>query len=102
MARRRPNPKTKKLGRGRNGREGEPPEEGEVQGPPPSIALFAAAIAAVPLGIARHAIDLLTHLAAAKVTIRSRRTLREEGSVQADLGRAEALCGPVVPFSRNP
>jgi indole-3-acetate monooxygenase len=57
----------------------------------PSIALFAAAVAAVPLGIARHAIDLLTRLAAAKITIRSRRTLREEASVQADLGRAEAL-----------
>jgi alkylation response protein AidB-like acyl-CoA dehydrogenase len=57
----------------------------------PSIALFAAAIAAVPLGIARHAIDLLTRLAAAKVTFRSRRTLREEASVHADLGRAEAL-----------
>jgi alkylation response protein AidB-like acyl-CoA dehydrogenase len=57
----------------------------------PSIALFAAAVAAVPLGIARHAIDLVTHLAAAKVTIRSRRTLREDAGVQADLGRAEAL-----------
>ncbi|HEY1260977.1 MAG TPA: hypothetical protein VGF34_17140 [Stellaceae bacterium] len=57
----------------------------------PSIALFAAAVAAVPLGIARHAIDLLTGLAAAKVTFRSRRALREETSVQADLGRAEAL-----------
>jgi indole-3-acetate monooxygenase len=57
----------------------------------PSIALFAAAVAAVPLGIARHAIDLVTRLAAAKVTVRSRRTLREDASVQADLGRAEAL-----------
>lgn len=57
----------------------------------PSIALFAAAVAAVALGIARHAIDLVTQLVAGKVTIRSRRTLREEASVQADLGRAEAL-----------
>jgi alkylation response protein AidB-like acyl-CoA dehydrogenase len=57
----------------------------------PSIALFAAAVAAVPLGIARHAIDLVTHLVAGKVTIRSRQPLREEASVQTDLGRAEAL-----------
>ena len=57
----------------------------------PSIALFAAAVAAVPLGIARHAIDLVTHLAAAKVTVRSLRPLSEDAGVQADLGRAEAL-----------
>ena len=57
----------------------------------PAIALFAAAIAAVPLGIARHAIDILTELAGTKVTVRSRRTLREDATLQADLGRAEAL-----------
>jgi indole-3-acetate monooxygenase len=57
----------------------------------PTIALFATAVAAVPLGIARHAIDILTELAGAKVTVRSRRTLREDTTLQADLGRAEAL-----------
>ena len=69
----------------------EPPVQSGPLYAMPSIALFAAAIAAVPLGIARHAIDLVTRLVAGKVTIRSRQPLREEASVQADLGRAEAL-----------
>jgi alkylation response protein AidB-like acyl-CoA dehydrogenase len=57
----------------------------------PTGALFGAVLAAVPLGIARHAIDLLTALAATKVAARSRRTLRENSTVQADLGQAEAV-----------
>jgi alkylation response protein AidB-like acyl-CoA dehydrogenase len=69
----------------------EPPVQSGPLYAMPSIALFAAAIAAVPLGIARHAIDLVTRLVASKVTIRSRQTLREEPSVQVDLGRAEAV-----------
>ena len=47
----------------------EPPVQSGPLHALPSIALFAAAIAAVPLGIARHAIDLFTHLSAAKVTV---------------------------------
>jgi len=57
----------------------------------PTIALFAAVLAAVPLGIARHAIDILMELAEAKIASRSRRVLREDATMQADLGRAEAI-----------
>jgi indole-3-acetate monooxygenase len=57
----------------------------------PTIALFGTALAAVSLGIARHAIDILTDLAGSKIASRSRRTLREDSTMQANLGRAEAL-----------
>jgi indole-3-acetate monooxygenase len=57
----------------------------------PTIALFGAVLAAVPLGIARHAIDILTSLAATKIAARSMKTLREDVVIQADLGHAEAL-----------
>jgi alkylation response protein AidB-like acyl-CoA dehydrogenase len=57
----------------------------------PTIALFATVLAAVPLGIARHAIDILTSLAGTKIATRSMKTLREDVVIQADLGRAEAL-----------
>jgi len=57
----------------------------------PAIALFATAIAAVPLGIARHAIDILTELSGAKLAVRTRQTLNRNAMLQADLGQAEAL-----------
>jgi alkylation response protein AidB-like acyl-CoA dehydrogenase len=57
----------------------------------PTIALFGAVLAAVPLGIARHAIDILTELAETKTTTRSPQPLREDATMQASLGRAEAL-----------
>jgi indole-3-acetate monooxygenase len=57
----------------------------------PTIALFGTALAAVGLGIARHAIDILTELAGSKIASRSRRTLRDDATMQTDLGRAEAL-----------
>ncbi len=57
----------------------------------PTIALFATALAAVPLGIARHAVDILTALAGTKIATRSMKTLSEDVFIQADLGRAEAL-----------
>ena len=57
----------------------------------PTIALFCTPLAAVALGIARHAIDILTELAGTKIVIRSRRTLCEDETMQAALGRAEAL-----------
>ena len=57
----------------------------------PTIALFGTALAAVPLGIARHAIDILTELAGTKIATRSQQALREDATMRADLGRAEAL-----------
>ena len=57
----------------------------------PTIALFATVLAAVPLGIARHAIDILLELAGTKITTRSRQALREDVTMQANLGQAEAL-----------
>ena len=56
----------------------------------PSIALFATGLAAVPLGIARHAIDIVRDLAGTKIAGRSRRSLTEDATMQANLGIAEA------------
>jgi indole-3-acetate monooxygenase len=69
----------------------EPPVEPGPLYALPTIALFATAIAAVPLGIARHAIDIFMELARRKVASRSRQTLNQHAMLQADLGRAEAL-----------
>jgi alkylation response protein AidB-like acyl-CoA dehydrogenase len=56
-----------------------------------TIALFAPVLAAVGLGIARHAIDLLLELAQTKIASRSRQSLREDATMQASLGQAEAV-----------
>ena len=49
-------------------------------------------LAAVSLGIARHAIDILLELAQTKTTRRSRGgSLREDTTMQANMGQAEAL-----------
>lgn len=57
----------------------------------PFFGLFAAAVAAVPLGIARRALDDFTELAKRKVPAWGRSTINESALVQLDLGRAEAL-----------
>jgi len=60
----------------------------------PTIALFGTVLAAVSLGIARHAIDILVDLAQARATSRSRGgALREDATVQSSVGQAEALVG---------
>lgn len=69
----------------------EPPVEAGPLYAIPTIALFATVLAAVPLGIARHAIDILLELAGAKIATRSRQALREDVTMQASLGQAEAL-----------
>ena len=66
------------------------PTEAEPLYAMPTIALFATVLAAVPLGIARHAIDLLRDLANTNIASRSRQSLREDDTMQASLGRAEA------------
>ena len=69
----------------------EPPVEPGPLYAMPTIALSAPALAAVGLGIARHAIDLLLELAQTKIASRSRQSLREDATMQASLGQAEAL-----------
>jgi len=69
----------------------EPPVERGPLYALPTIAIFGALLAAVPLGIARHAIDILYELVGRKVAARSRQLLREDATTQASLGRAEAL-----------
>jgi indole-3-acetate monooxygenase len=69
----------------------EPPSEPGPLYALPTIALFGTVVAAVPLGIARHAIDILIELAGTKITTRSQQALREDATMRGDLGRAEAL-----------
>jgi indole-3-acetate monooxygenase len=69
----------------------EPPLESGPLYALPTIALFGTALAAVPLGIARHAIDILLDMTATKIASRSRQTLRGDATMQANLGQAEAV-----------
>jgi alkylation response protein AidB-like acyl-CoA dehydrogenase len=57
----------------------------------PFITVFAMAIASVPLGIARAAIEAFIALAEAKTPMGATSRLRDKASAQADLGKAEAL-----------
>ena len=59
----------------------------------PIISVLSIAIAAVPLGIARAAIDAILELAPVKTPYLSSRLLRDKPTLQADVGRAEALLG---------
>src|SRR5215217_4494075 len=54
----------------------------------PAIAIFAAYISCVSLGIARHAIDAFKELAAIKTPTRSTTVLREKPVAQARIGEA--------------
>ena len=69
----------------------EPPNErGPLYRMPP-VAMFATFIAAVQLGIARHAIDAFVELATTKVPTMSQIVLADRVTAQAALGRAMAL-----------
>jgi indole-3-acetate monooxygenase len=71
----------------------EPPSE---QGPlyrMPPIAMCATFIAAVQLGIARHAIDAFVELAKTKTPTMAQTVLADRATAQAALGRAQALHG---------
>jgi alkylation response protein AidB-like acyl-CoA dehydrogenase len=69
----------------------EPPcEHGPLYRMPP-VAMFATFIAAVQLGIARHAIDAFVELATTKIPTMSQVVLADRLTAQASLGRAMAL-----------
>lgn len=55
----------------------------------PNFSLLAAGVAAVSLGVARHAVDELTELARGKRPAMSSKTISESGAAQADLAKAE-------------
>ena len=57
----------------------------------PPVAMFATFIAAVPLGIALHAIDEFIRLADSKTPLRSNAVLADQPVIQDRLGRAHAL-----------
>jgi len=57
----------------------------------PFITLFGVALASVPIGIARAAIDAFIALAEAKTPMGATVRLRDKPAAQTDLGRAEAL-----------
>ncbi len=56
----------------------------------PNFSLLASGVAAVSLGVARHAIDEFTELAQGKRPQYSSRTLSQSGMVQAEVAKAEA------------
>jgi len=57
----------------------------------PIIGLSAAPIAAVALGVARRALDILAEVARVKVAMRSQQPIGQSAMLQGDLGRAEGL-----------
>ncbi len=57
----------------------------------PFFGIFASAVASVPVGIARRALDEFTEIARKKIPAWKKSTLNESSIVQLDMGRAEAL-----------
>jgi indole-3-acetate monooxygenase len=69
----------------------DPPNEGGPLYRMPPVATFATFIAAVQLGIARHAIDAFVQLATTKIPTMTQTLLADRVAAQATLGRAKAL-----------
>jgi alkylation response protein AidB-like acyl-CoA dehydrogenase len=67
----------------------------------PPIAMFATFIGAVPLGIARHAIDAFIELAPTKTPVLSNAVLADHPVAQATLGRARATVGAGRAYLRD-
>ena len=79
----------------------EPPSErGPLYRMPP-VAMFATFIAAVQLGIARHAIDAFVELATTKIPTMSQIVLADRVTAQASLGRATALVSSARGYLEN-
>lgn len=57
----------------------------------PFFGLFAAAVASVPLGIARRAVEDFSELARKKIPAWQKKTINESSITQLELGRAEAM-----------
>jgi indole-3-acetate monooxygenase len=75
----------------------EPHESGALYGLP-FITVLGLGIAAVPLGLARAAIDSLCELAKGKLVTGTPQLLKNEGYVQSDIARAEAMLGSARAF----
>lgn len=64
----------------------------------PPITVYPITVSVVPLGIARAAIDALVSLAGGKVRVGTSQALRDRETIQAEIGRAEALLGAARAF----
>ena len=77
-----------------------PSESGPLYRMPP-VAMFATFIAAVQLGIARHAIDAFVELATTKIPTMSQIILADRVPAQASLGRATAMVSSARRYLEN-
>jgi alkylation response protein AidB-like acyl-CoA dehydrogenase len=79
----------------------EPPSERGALYRMPPVAMFSTFIAAVQLGIARHAIDAFIELATTKIPTMSQIILADRVTAQASLGRATAMVSSARRYLEN-
>jgi alkylation response protein AidB-like acyl-CoA dehydrogenase len=79
----------------------EPPSERGALYRMPPVAMFSTFIAAVQLGIARHAIDAFVELATTKIPTMSQIILADRVTAQASLGRATAMVSSARRYLEN-